>query len=102
MRPTILKTRFELQTRQDRLQVIEFAPGGRGGAADEVEQLAVLEAVIGEPLDSAVLVEINRNHPLVHDLLRHEGDRPLGALRNVVKYLAAHRRYGRGGSENYE
>src|SRR5579883_1109570 len=60
---------IEAQELEQRLQVAHLLAGGRGGAADEVEDLAVLEAVIGEPADLAVLVEIDRDHALVDDLL---------------------------------
>src|SRR5215218_238654 len=73
---------------EQRRQVAELLAGRRRGAADEVEDLAVLQSVIGEPLHLAVLVEIDRDHALVDDLLVHERDFALGALRDVIEYLA--------------
>src|SRR3954471_21119604 len=40
------------------VDVVELDAAGRGGAADEVEHLAVLQSVIGEPLHAAAFVEI--------------------------------------------
>src|SRR5215216_4853883 len=78
----------EAQELEQRRQVAEFLAGSRRGAADEVEDLAVLQPVIGEPLHLTVLVEIDRDHALVDDLLIHERDFALGALRDVIEYLA--------------
>src|SRR5437764_928067 len=64
----------EAEQLEQRRQVAELLAGGRRGAADEVENLAVLQPVIGEPLHLAVLVEIDGDDPLVDDLLVHEGD----------------------------
>src|ERR1700694_4465404 len=77
----------EAEQLEQRRQVAELLARCRRGAADEVEYLAVLQPVIGEPLYLAVLVEIDRDDPLVDDLLVHERDRALGALRNVIEYL---------------
>src|SRR5260221_10601590 len=78
----------EAEQLEQRRQVAELLARGRRGAADEIEYPAVLHSVIGEPLHLAVLVEIDRDHPLVDEPLVHEGDRTLGALRNVVEHLA--------------
>ena len=83
------------------VQVIEFLARCRRGAADKVEDPAVLQPVIGEPLHLAVLVEIDRDHPLVDDPLVHECDRALGALRNVVENLAVEGR-DRGGRSHHD
>src|SRR5436305_10374068 len=80
---------------EQRREVAEFLAGGWRGAADEVENLAVLQAVIGEPDHLAVLVEIDRDHPLVDQLLVHEHHLALGALRNVIKDFAIQRGNGR-------
>ncbi len=48
----------------------------------------------------AVLVEIDRNHPLIDDLLVHERDLPLGALRNVIEYFAVQGGHRRGRTEH--
>src|SRR5437868_9612572 len=80
---------------EQRREVAELLAGGRRGAADEVENLAILQAVIGEPHDLAVLVEIDRDHPLVDHLLVHEHHFALGALRDVIKHLAIQRGDGR-------
>src|SRR5439155_14677771 len=78
----------EAEQLEQRRQVAELLARGRRGAADEVEYPAVLQPVIGEPLHLAVFVEIDRNHPLVDEPLVHEGDRTLGALRNVIEHFA--------------
>src|SRR5262249_38725241 len=80
-------------------EVIEFLAGGRRGAADEVENLAVLQAVIGEALDAPFLVEIDGDNPLVGDPLRHEGGL-FAALGNIVEHLAAHGGDRRGRAEH--
>src|SRR5712672_3329979 len=85
----------EAEQLEQRRQVAELLAGGRRGAADEVENPAVLQAVIGEPLHPAVLVEIDRDHPLVDDLLVHERDFSLGTLRDVIEDLAVQRCDGR-------
>src|SRR5262245_49697848 len=87
--------RLEAEQIEEARQVVDLAPARRRGAADEVEDLAVLDAVIGEPLDAAVLVEIDRDHALIDRLLPHEGDRPLGALGDIVEGLAADGCHGR-------
>src|SRR5205809_2390915 len=46
----------EAEQLEQRRQIAELLPGGRRGAADEVEDLAVLHAVIGES------AEIGRAH----------------------------------------
>src|SRR6478672_9774555 len=69
----------EAEQLEQRGQVAELLARGRRGAANEVEDAAVLQPVIGEPLHLAVPVEIDRDHPLVDQPLVHEGDRPLGA-----------------------
>src|SRR5436190_501997 len=66
------------------LQVGEFLARSRGGAADEVEHLAVTQAVIRQPLDAPVLVEIDRDHAAIDFLLRQERG-ALGPLRDVVE-----------------
>src|ERR1700688_3261559 len=89
----------EAQQLEQRRQVAELLAGGCRGAADEVEDLAVLQPVIGEPLHLAVLVEIDRDPPLVDDLLVHERDLAFGALRNVVEHLAV--QGGDGGGRSH-
>lgn len=49
-----------------------FGSGGRGGARDEIDELAVLHAIIGDALDLFVFGEIDREDPLVGNLRRHE------------------------------
>ena len=73
---------------EQRRHVVDLLARCRRGAADEVEYPAVLQSVIGEPSHLAVLVEIDRNDPLVDDLLVHERDRARGALRDVIEDLA--------------
>src|SRR6266850_6892207 len=62
-------------------------PARRRGAADIVEDLAVLDAVIGQPLDPAAAVEIDRDDAAVDFLLRQERGL-LGPLRDVIEDLA--------------
>src|SRR6266404_738514 len=88
-----------LEDFEDIAQVGELLTGGRGGAADEVEDPAVLHAIVGEPFDPAVPIEIDGDHALIDDPLWHEC-RLLGALRNIIKYLAAHGCDGRGCAES--
>src|SRR6266851_338288 len=88
VRDTMLVALVEAQQLEQRRQVAELLARCRRGAADEVEYLAVLQPVIGEPLHLAVPVKIDRDHPLVHDLLVHERDRALGALRDVIEDFA--------------
>src|SRR4051794_30597165 len=88
------------QQLEQRRQVAELLAGGRRGAADEVEDLAVLQAVIGEPPHLALLVEIDRDHPLVDDLLVHERHLALTPLRNVIKHLAVEGGDSGGGSHH--
>src|ERR1700730_16105679 len=78
----------EAEKLEQRRQVAELLARCRRGTADEVEYLAVLQAVIGKPLHLAVLVEIDRDDPLVDDLLVHERYWALGTLRNVIEYFA--------------
>ena len=61
---------------------------------------AVLQAVVGDALHAAVLVEIDRHHPLVGHVLVEEGDAALGSLRDVIEDLAAQRRDGGGRAEH--
>src|SRR5712691_4807308 len=65
----------EAQQLEQRRQVAQLLARGLLGAADEVEDLAVLQAVIGETPDLAVLVEIDCDHPLVDHLGLHEHHR---------------------------
>src|SRR6266849_1449090 len=91
---------IRLEQLEDGGEIADVLAAGRRGPADIVEQLAVPDAVIGEPLDPAALVEIDGNHPLVDHALRHEGDRALGALGDVIKGLAAHGGHRRGRAEH--
>src|SRR5262249_55319662 len=79
----------EAEDLEDVGEVVQLAAGGWRRAADEVENLAVLYAVIGETLDPAFVVEVHRDDALVHNLLRHEGGL-LAALGNIIEDLAAH------------
>src|SRR5689334_750898 len=61
----------------------------RGGrATDVVEDLAVLEAVVGKSLHLPILVEVYRDDAAV-DLLLRQKRGLLGALRDIVEHLAA-------------
>src|ERR1700722_12196429 len=73
---------------QQRRQVVELLARRRRGSTDKVEYPAVLQSVIGKPLHLPVLVEIDRDHPLVDQPLIHESDRTLGALRDVIEDFA--------------
>src|SRR5438105_7449345 len=84
---------------EDVVDVVQLDTGGRRGAADEVEHLAVLEPVVGQPLNPALLVEVDRDHPLVGDGLVHEGELLLGALGDVIEHLAADGGDGGGRAE---
>src|ERR1700687_126595 len=78
----------EAEQLEQRREVAEFLARGRACAAREVKYPAALQPVIGEPLYLAVLVEIDCDHALVDDLLVHERNRALGALRNVIEHLS--------------
>src|SRR5262249_55197573 len=54
------------------LEKVGLRSAGRRGAAHEVKHLAVLHAVIGDAVDLAALVEVNRKHVLIGHLDRHE------------------------------
>src|SRR5438067_8913972 len=71
---------LEAEQIEEAREIVDLASAGRRLAAHEIEDLAVLDAVIGEPLDPSILVEIDRDDALIDRLLHHEGDRPLGAL----------------------
>src|SRR5487761_2066803 len=88
-RPAIvLLALTQVERLEQRGHVVDLLARGRRGTADEVEYPAVLQPVIGEPPHLAVLVEIDRDHALIDDLVVHERDRTLGALRNVVEDFA--------------
>jgi hypothetical protein len=53
-------------------EVVLFGAAGGCGPADVVEYPTVLEAIIGEPLDPAVAVEIDGDHAAVDLLLGQE------------------------------
>ena len=61
--------------------------------------LAVLEAVVGDAGDRVVVVEIDGEDALADHLLGHEGDRLLAGLADVVERLAAEILGGRGRAE---
>ena len=92
--------RIEADVLEDVAQIAQLLAAGRRGLRHEVEHFAVLQTVIGKPRNPAVLVEIDRDHPLVHDLIGHEGRRALRLLRNVIKRFAAHGGDGGGGAEH--
>lgn len=81
-------------------EVRQFAAAAGRGAADEVENLAVLKPVIGEAGDPAILIEIDCDDPLLDHLLRHEGRSFFRTLGNVVEGLTAHGRDRRGCTED--
>src|SRR5262249_60427926 len=81
-----------LKNLEQRVEIGEILAASRRSAADKVKAPAVLQTVVGETLHSPILVEIHRHDPLIDYPLRHEADRPLGALGNIIKRLATHRR----------
>jgi Phage integrase family len=89
-----------LEDFEQRVEIAGILATSRRGAADEVEHPAVLEAIVGEALHAAILVEIDGYDPLIDDLLRHEANWPFGALGNIVEGLTAHRRHSRGRAEH--
>jgi hypothetical protein len=73
---------------------------GSSCAADEVEDLAVLHAIIGDALHAPLGIEIDRQDALIDDLRIEEGGLSFGALRNVIEDFAADCGDGRGRAEN--
>src|SRR5690606_29547493 len=67
---------------------------GRRGARYEIEQLAILQAVIGDMFDFAVLVEIDGEDLTLDNLRLHELRGAVTLLRNVVEHFIVE---GRGG-----
>src|SRR5690606_28430565 len=61
--------------------------GGWRGTADEVENLAVLDPVLGNALDHARTREVDRNNPPVH-LLRGQEGHLLGRAGDVIEGVA--------------
>src|SRR5262249_4037307 len=81
-----------LENLEQRVEIGDVLAAGRRSAADKVKDPAVLQTIVGETLHSPILVEIHGYDPLIDHALRHEADRPLGALGNIIKRLATHRR----------
>ena len=81
-------------------QVVEVLAAGRRRLRHEVENLAVLETVIGEPPHLAVVVEIDRDDALVDDFLFHESRAALGLLRDVIEHFAVDGGDGGGRAEH--
>src|SRR5262249_53898845 len=65
---------MEADVLEDVAQITQFLTAGRRGLRIEVEDLAVLDAVIGEPGHASFLVEVDRDDALVDDFVRHERD----------------------------
>src|ERR1700688_3645064 len=70
MRSTIflkfrLDSRLEVEHAPKALEVAELNAAGGGRATDIIENLAVLESIIGQPLDPPLFVEVDRDHALV-------------------------------------
>src|SRR5215472_19255357 len=82
------RNRSALHDVEHEAQIVLLGSAGGRCAADVVEDLAVLEAVICESLYLAVLVEIDRDDPPI-DLLLGQKRGLLGALRDIVEHLAA-------------
>src|SRR5690606_19817239 len=68
-------------------QTILVRVGGRRSAADEVEHLAVLQTVLGNPFDGTGAREVDRDDAPVHLLGRQKRDL-LGRARDVVEGIA--------------
>src|SRR5262249_11399166 len=81
-----------LENLEQRVEIGDVLAASRRSAADKVKDPAVLQTVVGETLHPPILVEIHGYDALVDHPLRHEADRPLGALGNIIKRLATHRR----------
>src|SRR5205085_5514591 len=96
----VIAVSLELRCRRERLEyaadVVDLLAAAWRGAADVVEHPAVAQAVIRQPLDPAAAVEIDRDDALIDHGLRHERDRTLGALRNIIEDFAADGRNRRG------
>src|ERR1700747_232359 len=61
-----------------------FGAGRRRGARYEIDELAVLHAVIGDALDLFVLGEIDREDSLVGNLRVHELQAAISDLVNLI------------------
>src|SRR3954462_9128226 len=70
----------QFEGRKNVAQIRTFGAAGRRGAADIIENLAVPHAVIGQPIDPPIAIEIDGDDPLIDHLLRHEGNGTLGSL----------------------
>ncbi|QTK78941.1 hypothetical protein AT6N2_C1154 [Agrobacterium tumefaciens] len=82
--------------REQLLEEGEVLAARRRGARNRVEDLAVLQRVVGLALDHAILVEIDRENVLLDQRRLHEGGTAHALLRDVIEHLVAERR-GRGG-----
>src|SRR5262249_6584916 len=69
-----------LENLEQRVEIGDILAASRRSAADKVKDPAVLQTVVGETLHSPILVEIHGYDALIDHPLRHEADRPLGAL----------------------
>src|SRR4029079_13641154 len=81
-------------------QIAQFHAAGRRRLRVEVEDLAILDAVIDQARDAPLFVEINRDDALVDDFMRHEGDRTGRLLRDVKESIAVDGRDGRRRAEH--
>src|SRR5262249_50808341 len=91
-----------LENLEQRVDIGDVLAAERRPTAHEIDYPAVPHPIVGEPLDPAVLVEIDGHDALVDNALRHEADRSLRALGNVVEGLAIDGRDRRRRAEHDE
>src|SRR6185437_4676491 len=94
--PSPRESLIEAEQLEQRRQIAHLLSRRRRGAADEVEDLTVLQSVIGKPADLTVLVEIDRDHPLIGNLVTHEGKRTRRALGDVIEHFTVEGCHRRG------
>ena len=88
-------SRRSLQVEADVLEnaahVAQFLTARWRCLRQEIEDLAILQAVVGKPRDAPILVEVDRDDPLIDHRMRHESDGALGFLGDVVERVAVDR-----------
>src|SRR4029079_10483754 len=91
------RSQMEADVLENIAEVAQLLAAGRCRLGIEIENLSVLDPVIGEPRDPSLFVEINPDDTLVGNLVWHEGCGALCLLRDVIEGVAAHGRHrGRG------
>src|SRR5262245_25731653 len=73
--------------------VTQFLAAGRCRLRIKIEDLFILDPVVGESRDPSLLVEIDRDDTLVGNFVWHERDGTLGPLRNVVESVTTDGRH---------